>query len=619
MPLTAGVQFGHYEIVARLGAGGMGEVYRARDPRLGREVALKILPAEFAKDPGRRARFAQEARAAAALNHPNIVALHDIGEDHDIAYIVTELVPGETLRALVERGAVPVRKLLDIAVQIAAGMTAAHAAHITHRDLKPANIMVSPDGRVKILDFGLARQSNTAVSESADTVSLQTQPGMIVGTASYMSPEQARGQMVDFRSDQFSFGLILYEMVTGKRAFERPESVQTISAILTDEPAPIERTIPGPLRWVIERCLSKDPSDRYESTRDLFHELRELRDHLSDASTAQAAVASVPRRMRSWYIAAASVLSLVFGLLAGGLYLAPPSSPDQAAYRFTPFVIDLSSKARGVWSADGKAVAYQERVRGKEQVFVRYLDSPLPVRLTNMSEPAYPFAWTPDGQRILFYTDQKLPGVWSVAAAGGEPESMLSEDSKNFLYVAATHTASPDLGALAVVAAGPDGWWSVWISAPPGSPLKKYSPDPFATRRYLNYPTLRFSPDGKYLLLFPQRERGPEESWLLPYPPDPSRPPRPLPGRLPVQGGTPMFSWMPDSRRIVVSTKASSEGTYQLWMADTFSGDHYALTSGTTNRQDPAVSRMEQGSIQGNGLRLRHRLCEPGIPPRLTG
>src|SRR5207245_1522005 len=263
-------RFGPYEIVARLGAGGMGEVYRARDTRLGREVALKILPFELGSDPARQARFEQEARAAAALNHPNITGLHDVGSDHGGSYIVTELVVGETLEAVIERGAVPVRKLLDIAVQVAGGMAAAHAARITHRDLKPANLMVTTDGRAKILDFGLAKQAAIPSASADETVTVHaTEPGMILGTVAYMSPEQARGKPADYRSDQFSFGLILYEMAAGRRAFDKPESVQTMAAILTDDPPPIDRSIPAPLRWAIDRCLAKDPADRYESTRDL--------------------------------------------------------------------------------------------------------------------------------------------------------------------------------------------------------------------------------------------------------------------------------------------------------------------------------------------------------------
>src|ERR1044071_882456 len=314
MPLQSGSRLGPYEIVSPLGAGGMGEVYRARDTRLGRDVALKVLPAEFARDPGRRARFEQEAKAAAALNHPNIVGLHDIGEEDGVFYTVSELVPGDTLSALLERGPVPLRKLLDLAVQLADGMAAAHTARIAHRDLKPANIMVTGDGRAKILDFGLAKLASIAPSSPDETVTVhQTEPGMILGTVNYMSPEQARGKPADYRSDQFSFGLILYEMAAGRRAFERLESVQTMAAILSEDPPPIARTIPGPLRWAIDRCLAKDPADRYDSSRDLFQELRHIRDHLSEASVSQAPALSAPaaasgRRPARWPYAAAAAL-----------------------------------------------------------------------------------------------------------------------------------------------------------------------------------------------------------------------------------------------------------------------------------------------------------------------
>src|SRR5580698_4265869 len=288
-PLT---RLGPYEIVARLGAGAMGEVYRARDSRLGRDVAIKILPADVSADPGRRARFEQEARAVAALNHPNILGLYDIGKEGGISYLVTEYVAGETLAALLERGPLATRKLLDIAVQIADGMAAAHAARITHRDLKPLNIMVGADGRVRILDFGLAKQAEASLDPDATQAVGHTQPGMILGTVNYMSPEQARGAPTDYRSDQFSFGLILYEMAAGKRAFERPESVQTMSAIIAEDAPPIQQNIPDPLRWVIDRCLAKDPADRFESSRDLFQNLRSLRDHASEISVARAPAAA---------------------------------------------------------------------------------------------------------------------------------------------------------------------------------------------------------------------------------------------------------------------------------------------------------------------------------------
>jgi len=248
-------RLGPYEILAPLGAGGMGEVYRARDTRLNREVAVKILLEEVADDPDRRARFEREARTVAALNHPNIVALFEVGNVNGVAYTVSELVDGEPLRALIARGPVPARRVVDLATQIADGMAAAHAVGIVHRDLKPENVMVTRDGRVKILDFGLARQSNPASTKS-DTGSGEsatqyiTSPGVVLGTAAYMSPEQARGREADYRSDQFSFGLVVYEMLSGRQPFVRDSAVETMAAIVRDEPEPLEGRIPAPLRWI---------------------------------------------------------------------------------------------------------------------------------------------------------------------------------------------------------------------------------------------------------------------------------------------------------------------------------------------------------------------------------
>ena len=263
MSFPPGTRLGPYEILGALGAGGMGEVYRARDSRLRRDVALKILPAAVSADADSRARFEREAHAAAALNHPNILAIYDVGSENDVFYIATELVNGETLATLLKRGPLPTRRLLEIAVQIADGMASAHAAHIVHRDLKPANVMVATDGRVKILDFGLAKQHGRPDGGDETVLTDHTQPGMILGTVNYMSPEQARGQPADYRSDQFSFGVLLYEMATGRRAFDRIESVQIMAAIISEEAPPIEVRLPAPLRWAIDRCLAKDPSGRY--------------------------------------------------------------------------------------------------------------------------------------------------------------------------------------------------------------------------------------------------------------------------------------------------------------------------------------------------------------------
>jgi hypothetical protein len=320
--LQPGSRLGPYEVVAPIGAGGMGEVYRARDTRLGREVAVKVLPSELSSDPDRLSRFEQEARSASALNHPNIVTVHDIGRADGVAYIAMELVEGKTLREVLLPGALSTKQILRIGVQAAEGLARAHSVGIVHRDLKPENLMIARDGLVKILDFGLAKLSmpESGVLSAAPTVArAQTQPGSVLGTVCYMSPEQASGQPVDFRSDQFSMGSILYEMAAGRKAFQRETAVDTLSAILHEDPAPIASInpqAPAPLRWIVERCLAKDPDERYASTRDLARELETVRDHLSEASVSGEAAIAVtrPRRSRS------PVLLLFPVVLLGALY-----------------------------------------------------------------------------------------------------------------------------------------------------------------------------------------------------------------------------------------------------------------------------------------------------------
>src|SRR5437879_1987814 len=282
MALPSGTKLGPYEIVGPLGAGGMGEVYRARDVRLDRGVAIKTLPAAFSADSDRLHRFKHEARSASALNHPNIITIYDLGQDGSTHYIAMELVDGKTLRELLVSGLVPIRRGIEIAAQIAEGLAKAHEAGIAHRDLKPENLMVSQDGFVKILDFGLAKLTppTEEKSEMITTSAWQTQPGMVQGTVQYMSPEHATGGQLDFRSDQFSFGLVLYEMVTGKRAFQRSTAAETLVAILREQAEPIgvqNPDAPAPLCWAIERCLAKEPDKRYVSTRNLVRELAAVR------------------------------------------------------------------------------------------------------------------------------------------------------------------------------------------------------------------------------------------------------------------------------------------------------------------------------------------------------
>jgi predicted ATPase len=288
MALVTGTRFGAYEILSPLGAGGMGEVYRARDSRLGREVALKVLSDELACNPQHLQRFEQEARSASALNHPNIVTIYELGVVDGTCYIAMELVEGSTLRDLLTAGQVPLDKGIEIAAQVADGLAMAHEAGIVHRDLKPENLMVSRDGRVKILDFGLAKVT-PLTSEATETVTMgnrQTVAGALLGTIGYMSPEQASGQPLDFRTDQFSLGLVLYETATGKPAFLKGTIAESLASVLRDDPQPISsvnRQAPAPLCWVIERCLAKSPDERYASTRDLARDLASLRDRVADA------------------------------------------------------------------------------------------------------------------------------------------------------------------------------------------------------------------------------------------------------------------------------------------------------------------------------------------------
>jgi len=564
----------------------MGEVYRAKDTRLGREVALKILPPDVANDPSRRARFEQEARAVAALNHPNIVGLYDIGSAEDMSFIVTELVPGETLTAILGKGTLPIKRMLDIAMQIADGMASAHGAGITHRDLKPANVMMTGDGRVKILDFGLAKQARVETDQEGTVTLAHSEAGMIVGTVNYMSPEQAVGKPVDYRSDQFSFGLILYEMVTGKRAFERPSSVQTMSAILEDDPPAIEREIPLPLRWVIERCLAKEPRDRYESSRDLYRDLKSLKDHLAEASntTSRLAMVTPPVKRKkylsalAWFAVGAIAASALTLRLAHGR---PRSSESE--FRFTPFSFAPGGQSNPVWSPDGKAVVYAAKATpaARNELYIRYLDAPAPTQLTKDGLGAVPVAWTEMG-RILFYTNRKPAGIWSISTVGGAPEPVTELTN-------ASWAVSRDGKALAAVKTAEDGTTGLWTALPIGSPLKAYNPAPFATRLFYNSPNVEFSPDAKQILLMINRS-GVEETWLLPFPADSAKPPRQIWKELKSYSGTPNVKWMPDNRRVILSVATAMGEPRELLMGDVRSEELEPLLSGTSSFIASAVA-----------------------------
>jgi hypothetical protein len=360
MTLAAGTRLGPYEILSPLGAGGMGEVYRARDRKLDRDVAIKVLPAARASDSERVRRFEKEAKSASALNHPNIVTIYEVGSEGEISYIVMEHVEGQTLSGLLLSGAMPLKKLLATAIQIAEGLAKAHEAGFAHRDLKPENVMVTKDGTVKILDFGLAKLTSTASGSDGDSAlptMTVTTPGVVVGTVGYMSPEQASGLPLDFRSDQFSFGSVLYEMATGKRAFAKKTGVDTLGAILNEEPQPIGELnpqVPAPLRWIVERCLAKQPEERYVSTKDLARELSTVRDHLSETSgVTEVALTGRPRRRASVVPIAAATLAL--GLLAGRFLWNAPAQPLPT---FRQLTFREETIQTGRFAPDGQTIVY---------------------------------------------------------------------------------------------------------------------------------------------------------------------------------------------------------------------------------------------------------------------
>ena len=408
---------GVYELVAAVGAGGMGEVYRARDTRLGRDVALKVLPANLAASSDSLARFEEEARHVAALNHPNIVALFDIGTAHGMSYIVTELVDGATLRG----ASFPVRKVADIGAQIADALAAAHGTGVTHRDIKPDNVMVTREGRVKVLDFGVAKVTGP-LAAGGMTVA-QTGIGSVVGTAGYMAPEQVRGDAVDPRADIFAVGAVLYELLAGVPAFERATAAETMAATLREDPPDLPSAVPNAIQQIVGRCLEKNPEERFQSARDLAFALRQLTG--SSVTAAEPVTVQAGRFQSRAWIAGAGV---VFGVLVTGLAAQRWAAVQDATLdpiQLTRVTADRRNELAPAFSPDGRSLAYL-RVGGiLTELLVRPFGSDEPIRLAVSNTALVAPVWSPDGNQIC-YTDVGRD-LFCTGAAGGSPRRILGD------------------------------------------------------------------------------------------------------------------------------------------------------------------------------------------------
>lgn len=566
-------RIGPYEIISTLGSGAMGEVYLAHDSRLDRNVALKVISPASSNDVTRRRRFTAEARAASSLNHPNIITVHDFGSADGISYIVSELIEGESLRNLIQRGPIPIRELLEIAIQIADGLAAAHEAGIVHRDLKPENVMITKSGRVKILDFGLAKPilSSTEPQQTSTNgfAGLSTEPGLILGTVGYMSPEQARGADVRFESDQFSFGVLLHEMATGVQAFKRDTPMQTLLAIANVESVPFT---PGPaaFRLLVGRCLAKDPDQRFASTADIRGKLQKILDglpkpvmshktpeeeELESVETAVVLPASEPvRKVRPRWIvpaAVAVVAAFALGALAATMWLRS-ARVEASKYRFAPIGMSGAVDVFPALSPSGQSIAYSELIDGVFQIFTRRLSNATAIQRTQSQDDCFRPFWSSDGTRVYYVASGDL---WTIGDSGGSPQKVLSN--------VANADLSPDGTTLALARRNAGGDESLWTMALGGSPQHVSKMPTFVAT------DLKYTPDG--------REVGVSTAdafWIAR-----------LDGKAAKREsaiGPRGFAWMRDGKHVLY-------GSDHLWIANVSGGKREQLTLGAGHENWPSV------------------------------
>ncbi len=502
-----GRRLAHYEIVEKLGEGGMGAVYKARDHHLDRFVAIKVLPPAKVSDPERKRRFVQEAKAASALNHPNIVHIYDIASDNGTDYIAMEYVPGRTLDAIVPRQGMRLSEALRVAIQVADGLAKAHGAGITHRDMKPSNVMLDADGRVKILDFGLAKLTDRAETSEQDVTVTQgqhTAEGTIMGTVSYMSPEQAEGKPVDARSDIFSFGAVLYEMVTGRRAFHGDTPMSTLAAVINKEPQPLAELspiAPRDLEKIITRCLRKDRTRRTQNMDDVRLALEELREETESGKLTAAAsvVASAPPRPWLWITLAACG----FASTAAAVWHINRPVPPQPEYSFRQLTYDSGLTTTPAISRDGKLVVYaSDRASGSNlDLFVQQVAGGKPVRLTDHAADDVLPAFSPDGTQIVFESARDGSGLYIVSALGGDAR-LVARNGKFPHFSPDGKTIAFQVGAFLRES-------SVYLAPSGGGPPRKLETDvPHAERPV-------WSPDGQSILFAGAKDGRLTNDWFV--------------------------------------------------------------------------------------------------------